>query len=79
MPSLRWGPRCGPLGAESRAVPQVWSSGWGVTCSPPGQFVKSFGTKGRRPGEFRYPNGLAVDNSGVVYVCDSHNGKIQLF
>jgi tripartite motif-containing protein 2/3/tripartite motif-containing protein 71 len=35
-----------------------------------GQFVMSFGRKGKRAGEFSYPHGLAVDNSGVVYVCD---------
>ena len=36
-----------------------------------GQFVTSFGREGAGPGEFNRPQGLAVDNNGVVYVCDS--------
>ena len=47
------------------------------TCE--GQFVTSFGIKGRGPGEFNYPVGLAVDNCGVVYVCDHLNNRIQCF
>ncbi len=44
-----------------------------------GQFLTSFGQKGKRPGEFKYPRGLAVDVSGVVYVCDCFRNFIQLF
>ena len=44
-----------------------------------GQFVMSFGSKGKRPGEFKDPCGLAVDSNGVVYVCDLHNDRLQLF
>ena len=38
--------------------------------------MTSFGGKGKRPGEF---NGLAVDNCGVVYICDTGNDRIQIF
>ena len=44
-----------------------------------GLFVTSFGQWGKTPGQFRHPQGLAVDNSGVVYVCDSYNQRVQLF
>ncbi len=44
-----------------------------------GQFLTLFGNMGEGPGEFRYPRGLAVDVSGVVYVCDGDNNRIQLF
>ena len=44
-----------------------------------GQLVTSFGRKGERPGEFVSPRGLAVDNSGVVYVCDLDNYRVQVF
>ncbi len=37
-----------------------------------GQFLTSFGREGKGPGEFEYPRGLAVDVSGVVYVCDNN-------
>ena len=44
------------------------------TCE--GQFVTSFGADI----EWFNPSGLAVDNSGVVYVCDFHtNGNIHIF
>ena len=38
-----------------------------------GQFVSSFGSQGGKP------TGVAVDNSGVVYVCDGKNGCIMMF
>ena len=44
-----------------------------------GQFVTSFGKAGKKPGAFTYPCGLAVDDCGVVYVCDQDRHCIQLF
>ena len=44
------------------------------TCE--GQFVTSFGRKVEGPGE---TFGLAVDNCGVVYLCDRSNNHIQYF
>ena len=44
-----------------------------------GVFVTSFGRRGSGPGEFDYPHGLVVDDSGVVYVCDTNNGCVQMF
>ena len=37
-----------------------------------GRFVKSFGWGKKGPGKFLDPRGVAVDNSGVVYVCNSN-------
>jgi tripartite motif-containing protein 2/3/tripartite motif-containing protein 71 len=44
-----------------------------------GQFVMTFGRRGEGPGEFICPCGLAVDNSGVVYVCGMGNNCVQVF
>ena len=47
-----------------------------------GQFVTSFGSgwgDGEGQGEFNCPYGLAVDDSGVVYVCDMLNNRVQVF
>ena len=45
-----------------------------------GQFMSSFGEEGVGPGEFKHPWGVAVDSSsGVVYVCDTRNSRIQVF
>ena len=42
-------------------------------------FVTSFGSYGKNPGQFDCLGGVAVDNSGVVYVCDSKNNRVQVF
>lgn len=34
---------------------------------------------GEGPGEFRFPSGLAVDSSGLLYVVDSENHRVQVF
>lgn len=44
-----------------------------------GQFVMLFGKRGSRPGEFEFPYGLAVDESGVLYVCDNVTNRLQIF
>ena len=62
---------------------RVYVSEWGnhrvSVFTSEGQFVTSFGGLGEGPGQFVYPYGLAVDSSGVVYVCDGSNNRIQLF
>ena len=37
-----------------------------------GEFVHSFG-------ELNFPNGIAVDHDGFVFVCDASNEHIQVF
>ena len=32
-----------------------------------------------KPGELHHPEKLAVDSSGVVYVCDDDNERVQVF
>ena len=45
-----------------------------------GQFVTSFGGGcGTGQGQFSTPMGVVVDSSGVVYVCDGLNNRVQLF
>jgi DNA-binding beta-propeller fold protein YncE len=42
---------------------------------PDGAFVRTFG----KPDEFNFPNGVAVDASGKVYITDSNNGRLFVF
>jgi DNA-binding beta-propeller fold protein YncE len=44
-----------------------------------GKLSSSWGEPGSGPGQFQVPHGLAVDHSGVVYVADRENSRIQLF
>ena len=45
-----------------------------------GRFLTSLGSKGAKRGQFKSPTGLAVDsmNTGVVYVCDYNNSRVQV-
>ena len=44
-----------------------------------GKFVKAWGERGNKPGEFNTPHSLVVDNNDVVYVADRANSRIQAF
>lgn len=43
--------------------------------APDGAFVRTYG----QPGDFNFPNGVAVDRTGNVYVTDSNNGRLVVF
>lgn len=44
-----------------------------------GDWVKSWGSKGREPGQFNLPHNIAVDRRNNVYVADRSNRRIQVF
>lgn len=50
-----------------------------VKAEPDGTIVKSVGTKGNAPGEFKHPKGIRVSNNNELYVCDMGNHRIQVF
>ena len=39
----------------------------------------SFGSQGEGDEQFWYPNGIAVDSQGRIFVTDSNNGRMQAF
>jgi DNA-binding beta-propeller fold protein YncE len=43
------------------------------------EYLGSFGTQGVSNGAFAYPNGIAVDGRGRLYVADSANNRVQLW
>ena len=43
------------------------------------EFLGSFGTQGVADGAFVYPNGIAIDGRGRLYVTDSANNRVQLW
>jgi len=47
--------------------------------SPDGTFIKSFGSYGYGPGQFRGPHSLAFDSKGRLFVADRGNRRIQIF
>jgi len=48
-------------------------------CDVDGKVIGKWGVKGTGDGEFDTPEGIAVDKSGNVYVCDRQNSRIQKF
>ena len=44
-----------------------------------GDYLTSFGSHGSGPQQFSCPYGIAVDQSGMVYVADHSNNRIQVF
>ena len=47
--------------------------------TPQGKKVREWGEAGTGPGQFRLPHSIQVDGSGIVYVADRENGRIQRF
>jgi sugar lactone lactonase YvrE len=44
-----------------------------------GRFVKSWGGKGKAPGQFEVAHSLAIDAKGLLWVTDRENQRIQIF
>jgi DNA-binding beta-propeller fold protein YncE len=44
-----------------------------------GELVKQWGKLGNEPGQFRFPESIAVDSDNNVYVADTKNNRIQKF
>ena len=42
-------------------------------------FGFKFGTYGQNYGQFYYPQGVAVDSTGKIYVSDANNDRIEVF
>jgi sugar lactone lactonase YvrE len=47
--------------------------------SKDGKFIKTWGTLGSGPGEFKTPHALAFDARGRLFVADRGNNRIQIF
>jgi DNA-binding beta-propeller fold protein YncE len=50
-----------------------------VVLDSSGRLVREFGKEGAARSEFSFPNGIAVDRKGNIYVADSGNGRVQVF
>ncbi|PLZ00855.1 6-bladed beta-propeller [Burkholderia sp. WAC0059] len=44
-----------------------------------GNWLKSWGERGKGPGQFHTPHSIALDHRGQVYVADRSNRRIQVF
>ncbi len=46
---------------------------------PDGVFLRSWGSQGSKPGDFSRPQGLLIDQEGLLWVADACNHRIQIF
>ena len=44
-----------------------------------GKYIKSFGKRGNKDGEFKDPYAIAVSDDGYVYVSNTGNNRVQVF
>ncbi|XP_070546612.1 tripartite motif-containing protein 2-like [Ptychodera flava] len=44
-----------------------------------GEYLRSFGTNGKNPGEFNTPWGVVIGSTGMVFVADLLNERVQVF
>jgi DNA-binding beta-propeller fold protein YncE len=47
--------------------------------TPEGKKVREWGAAGRGPGQFRLVHSIQIDASGVIYVADRENGRVERF
>ena len=66
-------------GAQFIDAPEPGAIGRISKFSPDGTFIKSFGSYGYGPGQFRGPHSLAFDSRGRLFVADRGNRRIQIF
>jgi hypothetical protein len=64
-----------PLAAEDGRFRQVTDVAWDKA----GNWLKSWGERGKEPGQFNTPHSIATDAEGNVYVADRGNRRIQVF
>jgi len=50
-----------------------------VKFSSSGVYISSFGSAGSGNGQFNYPDGIAIDVNGNIYVADTGNNRIEKF
>jgi hypothetical protein len=44
-----------------------------------GSLLLFFGEEGIGPGEFWLPGGIYIDGNDRIWICDSYNGRLQVF
>ena len=46
--------------------------------APDGRHVAQWGGWGNKPGQLKYPQDIAVDHEGNIYIADSNNHRVRV-
>ena len=72
-----------PWGVAINSKGNIVVAEYGEKCisilSPEGEKITSFGSEGSSPGQFKWPQGVAVDDDDNILVVDNWNNRIQKF
>jgi hypothetical protein len=62
-------------------IAMIFYPSFGLTAAvePPPDFITKWGSRGSNDGQFNFPQGVATDSAGNVYVTDTSNHRIQKF
>ncbi len=77
-----WGGDCagtGPCIVTMNDTHSVTATFSAIATELPPPFLLTWGSSGTGDGQFSYPNDVAVDGSGNVYVADTQNDRIEKF
>ena len=77
--TLKYAPICIAATSDNHLLITSHSSNTVMVYTLKGELVHEFGGKGSHPGRFDSPEGICVDDNGVVYVADSKNKRVQVF
>ena len=72
-------PTCIAATSDNHLVITSFSSNSVMIYTLEGELIHQFGAKGSQPGRFDGCWGICIDNSGVVYVADAVNKRVQVF
>ena len=72
----------GPVGICTDKQDRLWVSalsGRVQQFTSEGKYLRGFGERGTKPGQFYAPHALAFDSRGNLYIVDASNNRIQKF
>lgn len=72
-------PAFGAEVASAEAAPEPAAGAPAFTTTLPPIFVRTWGSTGSGPGQFKSPFGIALDSTQNVYVADVLNSRVQKF
>ena len=75
----KYAPTCIAATSDNHLLITSHSSNTIMVYTLKGKLVHEFGGKGSHPGRLNRPEGICVDDNGVVYVADCYNNRVQVF